>query len=239
MLRDSRTVSASVRRAVVYTGCRIAHNGLPDANSHGKRSNVLNIVTALVQIVLNIQRNSRFHSRITCVLAVDRRKTWGVHRSLNIHTLWGVFRNWEWAGQVGNDACSFTPIRLSIKTCPSEAPAVCQAAETCPSAGWAARLPQWLRASRSDQLERRLRSCSDCCAPTTRKLSGCHAWPATHHCTGVPKNMRRDLLGVQRWTLTVSRFGVTLKDIRDAPAAERLPSIIHEHLWCFDWPTNG
>src|ERR1700680_845522 len=75
----------------------------------------------------------------------------------------------------GHAARGGAPLRLSIKSCPSAARAVCPAAGTCPCEGSAARPPRWPPTFRSDQRERRLPSWSDCCALTIGRLSGCLA----------------------------------------------------------------
>src|SRR5450755_2125919 len=88
----------------------------------------------------------------------------------------------------GHAARGVTPLRLSIKSCPSAARAVCREAETCPFEGSAVQPPQWPPAFRSDQPERRLPSWSGYCAPTTRRLFGCPASLAArpwHRCVGV------------------------------------------------------
>src|SRR5260370_35314917 len=59
-------------------------------------------------------------------------------------------------GPKGHAARGVTPLRLSIKTCPSAVRAVCREAETCPSAGSAVQPLQWPQAFRWDRLETRL-----------------------------------------------------------------------------------
>src|SRR5215472_13766695 len=63
--------------------------------------------------------------------------------------LWGVFSYGEW-GAKGACALGFTPLRLSIKACPSEARAVCRVAGTCPYGGSVAQPLRWLPALQHD-----------------------------------------------------------------------------------------
>src|SRR5579864_3265106 len=87
----------------------------------------------------------------------------------------------------GHAARGVTPLRLSIKACPSAVRAVCREAETCPCVGSAVQPLQWLQAFRWDRLERRLPSWSGYYAPTIGRLSGCLAslvGPPSHLCGG-------------------------------------------------------
>src|ERR1700688_2862260 len=85
----------------------------------------------------------------------------------------------------GHAARGVTPLRLSIKACPSAVRVVCREVETCPCEGLAVQPLQWPQAFRWDRLERRLPLRSDCCAPTIGRLSGCLASlvaPPSHLC---------------------------------------------------------
>ena len=85
----------------------------------------------------------------------------------------------------GHAARGVTPLRLSIKACPSAVRAVCREAETCPCEGSAVQPLQWPQAFRWDRLERRLPSWSGYYAPTIGRLSGCLASlvaPPSHLC---------------------------------------------------------
>ena len=90
------------------------------------------------------------------------------------------------SGATKGHACMrVTPLRLSIMACLSAVRAVCQEAETCPCEGSAVQPLRWPQAFRWDRLERRLPSWSDCCVPTTGRLSGCLASlgaPPWHRC---------------------------------------------------------
>src|SRR5260370_4153494 len=93
----------------------------------------------------------------------------------------------ESAAAKGHAVRAITPLRLSIKICPSAARAVCRAAETCPCEGSVVPPLQWPPAFRWDQPERRPPLCSGYCDPTTGRLSGClvslvaRPW---HRCVG-------------------------------------------------------
>src|SRR6266542_2777228 len=58
-------------------------------------------------------------------------------------------------GAKGHAARGVTPLRLTIKACPSAVRVVCREAETCPCEGSAVQPLQWPQAFRWDRLERK------------------------------------------------------------------------------------